>query len=132
MRLLDELMREKESVLSSGFGVKVERDLCGSGVHAVNRRCAIAFLSTPFKKTAASVRKDRDLAVSFAAIADALHGSIRSYKALTEMLTAAETRIMLQLCQRSDMAEIIAEAKKKNTAGPSVQDLLAEGPASVH
>lgn len=110
VRLIDKLMAEKKAILSETVIEQIDGDLSGGGVHARHRRMALGYLSRPFKETAKKMRDDRDMAIAFAAAAVCVRSSVEKYKALVEMMVAADTRIRLALCRRADMKEILALA----------------------
>lgn len=111
LKLYEGLMAEREPAIPVELLDVIERDINGTGVHAVNRRAAMAYLATPFKKTADAIRTDRETALALAAVYFAIQGSLKSYKSLVGFMCAAEARLMVALAQREDMQEILALAE---------------------
>lgn len=114
LRILEGLMAEKKPVVPRELLYAVERDINGAGVHAVHRRAALAYLSTPFKKIADKIRIDRAAALSFARIALCVDDSAERYKELAQFMETAVMRIKISLAQREDMLEILAIAEAQN------------------
>ena len=98
----------RERPLPKDFSELVDRKL----KYDDNRRIALAFLSKPFKEMEATILKDRQTAVVFAAVAECFDDSIRMYQDLADLLEKAQLRIHLALCEWPDMEEIVTEAKK--------------------
>ena len=81
------------------------------------RRMALAFLAKPFKEMADRISEDRDAAVALATAEIAIEDAAARYKALSDFLTTAKTRMMVALCSRSDMQEIRQQAEIESAAG---------------
>jgi hypothetical protein len=111
MKLFDSLMAEKKPKVSAEVVAIIEAQLREISLLSTNRRMALMYLSKTFKETAKMVREDRETAVNFAAMGEAIESSVEKFESLVELLTAAQTRIQLQLCQREDMQEVLAEGK---------------------
>src|SRR5260221_9505054 len=113
VKLFDKLMAETKPYVPADFPEKVERDITGSGVHAVNRRMALVFLSRPFPELANKIREDRATALAFAEAAACIKSSAEKYKYLADVMATAEIRIQMALCQRADMTRLLAEVRRR-------------------
>ncbi len=116
VKVFHKLMAEKNPAVPKDFAEAVESSVTGSGLDAVNRRIAIAFLSRPFKVIAETIRKDSSAAEALAASVLSIEHSAKKYKELGDLMETAAMRIHLALCQREDMQEITTSAKA-STAG---------------
>lgn len=76
----------------------------------VNRRAALVMLTKPWAELNKMIIEDRGFAVAAAQV-QILAKEVNLYKALAELMEAADMRIMLALASREDMVEVIEEAK---------------------
>ena len=112
MKLFDGLMSEKKPKVSAEAIARIEDDFrTFGGALNVNRRIALMYLSRTFSETAKKIREDRDTAVQFAAASGAIESSIKKYSMVLDLLTTAQTRLMIALCQRTDMQEVVTEGE---------------------
>jgi hypothetical protein len=111
IKVFDNLMAEKKPMVPATFLEEVEEGITGSGSAAVYRRIALAYLSKPFPETAKGIASDKKTARAFAEVSVQLGDVVKQYQSLVDLLKAADTRLMLALCQREDMKQLLAEAR---------------------
>lgn len=96
------------------------------------RRCALAVVSMPAKSLMRAVEKDRKGAVALAAAHEIVANYGKALHELSELVAEADRRLMIALCGRPDMVEIIDKARCMNAAtealpsGSAVRDALLQ------
>ncbi len=78
----------------------------------VARRMGLAVAAMPGGELIGKVEADRNAAVTFATIDECVTEYLHKLKGLTAVLEVAQTRLLIALATREDMADVIAEAKK--------------------
>jgi hypothetical protein len=107
---------EQPAQLTSAHVNALERRLCTAD--AEWRRLALASLTksgAELKERFAGSREAAQLAAELLTVADAMGKRLHE---LGTMLETASTRLMLSLCERPDMKELIAAAKAQMERGP--------------
>lgn len=99
------------------------------------RRVALAVVSMPAKHLMRGIEKDRATALAMACAHEIVMNYSNVLKQLSELVAEADRRLMIALCGRSDMVEIIDEARRQNEAtealpsGRAVQGALLQAAA---
>lgn len=82
-----------------------------------NRRCALIYLTRPFKWVRKKTESSREFAVTLASIGELLNEQLANYKRLVEMLERAQARMILALACRRDMEAVLEDGKKSILRG---------------
>ena len=110
----DELVAEKDALLTKEVSEQIDRQVSGSGSHAVNRRVALAVLSMPFREMTEKILADRDLVIVFADAATRIRESAEKYHEIYDLMQKAHARILVAIGQRDDVPQIIASLEAEN------------------
>lgn len=82
------------------------------------RRAALAVLTKPWKHLVKAIKKDRDVALGFAEAEDVVAAYSKILTELAEHVAEGHRRLMMALCVREDMGELLAEVNRtKEAAG---------------
>ena len=82
-----------------------------SDPHGFARRSALAVLSQPCADIFEKIETDRETAVAVAAMLSCVDNLLTHIDAYREMISAAQTRLMVGLCARDDMEAVLAEGE---------------------
>jgi len=102
---------ETEPILTDVQVNKIESIINDNGTMQ-GRRAGLAYLSMPFPETTKKIEGNREFAVALANAQVVIKGAAQHYEYLAELLNAASTRILLALCSRPDMEEVVKEGKR--------------------
>lgn len=80
--------------------------------HGAARRTALAVLTMPCGKLIRSIEKDRKAAVAFAAAEAVIADYSKLLTELSGLIDEAHRRLGVALCIRTDMTEVIEEARR--------------------
>lgn len=89
------------------------------------RRAMWHVLAMPGKEIIEKVRSDRDTAIAFAGLLNAVSEYEANQKALGEFMGELQYRLLVALACREDMSAVMAEADRPKQDGVSEDDLLA-------
>lgn len=78
--------------------------------NGVMRRMILVMLTKSGRELVENVGKDRAFAVALADVYQHTRGCIERHEALMDLLKAAELRMMIALCTRGDMQQVIDES----------------------
>ncbi len=82
----------------------------------VVRRVSLMALTRPCDELFKAIDDDRDVAVGFAAVLDGLNSYVDWLTAVKATMETARARLVVGLCARDDVEQVMAEAKHDNEA----------------
>jgi hypothetical protein len=112
-RMLEKIRRSpaaltENDVFEIDANIRADRD-------GATRRMALLILAQPGAKLLEGVANERQLAAAVADTRRCLADYLGRLASLTDLLNSADAWMMMALCQREDMQEIIDEAGKGNS-----------------
>lgn len=80
--------------------------------HDAVRRAGLVFATMPGRELCKKIEQDRDFAVCAASTLSGLNDAKIRYQELAELLKQVHTRILLALCGREDMENVVADGRE--------------------
>jgi hypothetical protein len=103
-------LREAPAVFTDAEMYSLEAKIGADG-DGPTRRIALAVLTTSGSRLLDEIAADRDYAVAVADVYQHLDGYLGRLRELTELMSAAQVRMMLALANREDMYAVMQQAK---------------------
>ena len=113
---LDEFMENFEklepSLTDELIGV-IEKDIGSNQPWGPWRRAGLCVLTRSGKQLAEAIESDRTGALAMAAVMHSAKSYAEQLRRVADLMDTASTRLMVALCWRDDMEDVIREAKKE-------------------
>ena len=135
MEELEQLGRDFENMkplLTAEVLDQIERDIGSNQPWGPWRRAGLACLTRSGRQLIEGLETDRDAAVAVAAVANGTKDYAKRLRELAELMDKANLRLLMALCWRDDIEEIMSEAKAPEGAVSHLRLVADNSTPTIH